>query len=250
MILAVANQKGGVGKTTTAINLSAALALEGSSVLLVDLDPQGHSSISYLEADDVGASIYGVLVDNVPLADAVYGTDVDGLDIVPSTIALAKLEVKLAGEFDAPYRLRDQLRPVADGYDYVVIDTPPALGLLTVNALVAATRLLVPIQASYLALEGTDDLLDTVDRVKERINPDLELLGVLITMHDKRTILGRDVIRQVQNVFGPKVFRTIISRNVRLEESPAYKEPIFAHAPSSTGARQYAKLGKEVRQRV
>jgi chromosome partitioning protein len=250
-VLAVTNQKGGVGKTTTAVNLAAAMARLDLRTLLIDLDPQSHSTVSYLDVEDVDRSIYDVLIDPAThLGQAVFPTAVPNLDVAPSRIALAKLEIKLAGEFDGHYRLRDALASALPEYRFVIIDTPPTLGLLTVNALVAASHVLIPIQSSYLALEGTDDLLDTVQRVRERVNPDLEILGVLITMHDRRTVLGRDVVEQVRNVFGDKVFDTVISRNVRLEESPAYKEPIFTHAPRSTGARQYTRLGEEVLDRV
>ena len=251
MIVAVANQKGGVGKTTTAVNLAAALALKGHNTLLVDLDPQGHSTISFVDPSEFELTIYDALVETtLDLERVICSTRLDHLDVVPARIALAKLEIKLSGEFDGHYRLRDQLATIEHKYRFVVIDTPPTLGLLTVNALVASSHVLIPIQSSYLAMEGTDDLLDTVQRVRQRVNPKLELLGVLITMLDRRTVLGRDVVEQVRQVFGDKVFDTVISRNVRLEESPAYKEAIFTHAPSSTGAMQYAKLGEEVLARV
>jgi len=251
MILAVTNQKGGVGKTTTSINLAAALARKGHRTLLVDLDPQGHSTLSFLDLETIDRSIYDVLADpDIDVAEIVRQTYDKHLDIVPARISLAKLEGKLLGEFDGHYRLRDSVTPIASEYEYVVIDTPPTLGLLTVSALVLATHLLVPIQSSYLSLEGTDDLLETVDRIRQYVNPRLELLGVLITLHDNRTILGRDVVAQIRKVFGEKVFDTMISKSVRLEESPAYKESIFSHAPGSSGARQYAKLGEEVMQRA
>jgi chromosome partitioning protein len=251
MILAITNQKGGVGKTTTSINLAAALARKGHRTLLIDLDPQGHSTLSFLDLDSVELSIYDALVeDDVPIQDVIRETSDANLDIIPARISLAKLEGKLLGEFDGHYRLRDTVAPVVKDYEYVLIDTPPTLGLLTVSALVLATHLLVPIQSSYLSLEGTDDLLETVERIRQYVNPKLELLGVLITLHDHRTILGRDVVAQVRKVFGKKVFDTMISKSVRLEESPAYKESIFSHAPSSSGAKQYAQLGEEVMQRA
>jgi len=251
MILAITNQKGGVGKTTTSINLAAALARKGHRTLLIDLDPQGHSTLSFLDLDSVENSIYDALVeDDVAVRDIIRPTSDDNLDIVPARISLAKLEGKLLGEFDGHYRLRDAVAPVVKDYEFVLIDTPPTLGLLTVSALVLATHLLVPIQSSYLSLEGTDDLLETVERIRQYVNPKLELLGVLITLHDHRTILGRDVVAQVRKVFGRKVFDTMISKSVRLEESPAYKESIFSHAPSSSGAKQYAQLGEEVMKRA
>ena len=251
LVVAVANQKGGVGKTTTSVNLAAALAMKGHPTLLIDLDPQAQSSLSFIDLNEIKLSVYDALVEpGVLLGDTIMAARLEHLDIAPSRIALAKLEIKLAGEFDGHYRLRDKLAKVIQLYRFVIIDTPPTLGLLTINALVAATHVLIPIQSSYLAMEGTDDLLDTVQRVRQRVNPELELLGVLLTMLDRRTVLGRDVVEQVRGVFGDKVFDTVISRNVRLEECPAYKEAIFSHAPDSSGAEQYAKLGEEVLARV
>jgi len=251
MILAIANQKGGVGKTTTAINLSAAFAKKGKRTLLLDLDPQSNSSLTFLDIHSIQKTVFEVLMEpNVGFRDVIRHTSVLHLDVAPARISLAKLESNLIGEFDAPFRLKDKLAAVRKEYDFVVIDTPPTLGLITVNALVACTHLLIPIQSSYFALEGTDDLLETVERVKARPNPDLKVLGVLITLHDKRTILAKDIYKQIKNVFGPKVFKTVISKNVRLEESPAYKEAIFSFAPHSTGAMEYFKLSDEVLDRV
>lgn len=251
MILAIANQKGGVGKTTTAINLGAALAQKGMRVLLVDLDPQGNCSLSYLDRDGMERSVYEALVEpNLSLKDVIVKSSMPNLDIAPSRISLAKLESRLVGELDSHFRLKDRMKEVLPTYKYVIIDTPPTLGLLTINALVAATHLLVPVQSSYFSLEGTDDLLETFEKVRSRPNPDLELLGVLITLHDKRTVLGRDIKKQIINVFGDKVFKTVISKNVRLEESPAYKESIFSFAPDSSGALDYYRLSEEVIGRV
>jgi chromosome partitioning protein len=251
MVIAIANQKGGVGKTTTAINLAAAFARLGKRVLLLDLDPQANSSISYLDPLTVERSAYELMMDGQGLVEqSVYRTPVEGLDIVPARISLAKLESKLVGDFDAPFRLKDRLEPFRKLYSIVVVDTPPTLGLITVNALVAATHALIPIQSSYFALEGTDDLLETIEKVKTRANPNLELLGVLVTLHDKRTTLAREVHERIRRVFGPKVFETVITKSVRLEESPAYKESIFSFAPNSSGATEYAKLCEEVLSRV
>ena len=251
MIVAIANQKGGVGKTTTAVNLAAALAMRGRKTLLIDLDPQANSTISFLEHGIVSRSTFDAIADpECRLADIIHATTLPNLSIAPARISLAKLEARLVGELDAHFRLKDKIAQLGGEYSHIVIDCPPALGLLTVNALVAASHLLIPIQSSYFALEGTDDLLETIEKVRQRPNPALRILGVVITMHDKRTALARDIREQIQKVFGGKVFRTVITKSVRLEESPAYKESIFTFAPESTGATDYYSLCEEVIERV
>ncbi|MBD0371331.1 MAG: ParA family protein [Pyrinomonadaceae bacterium] len=251
LVLAIANQKGGVGKTTTAINLAAAFARKGLHTLLLDLDPQANSSISFLDLAGVEHSAYEMIMDGSGgLEQFIYPTPVKGLFMIPARINLAKLEAKLVGDFDAPFRLKDRLEPLRARYECIVIDTPPTLGLITVNALVAATHVLIPIQSSYFALEGTDDLLETIEKVKARPNPNLQVLGVVVTLHDKRTTLAREVYEHIRKVFGPKTFETVITKSVRLEESPAYKESIFTFAPQSSGANEYTKLCDEVISRV
>lgn len=252
MIIAITNQKGGVGKTTTAINLAAAFASKGLKALLVDLDPQANSTMSFLDADAVGKTVYDALSeDDVHLGDILVPAEkMPGLDIAPSSIALAKIEAQLIGELDSHYRLKDELEAVQSRYDYVVVDTPPTLGIITVNALVAATHVLIPIQSSYFALEGTDDLLETIDKIKGRANPQLQILGALITLYDKRTLLSKDIQDQIDRVFGNRVFKTVITKSVRLEESPAYRESIFTYSPRSSGAYEYYRLSEEVLSRV
>jgi chromosome partitioning protein len=254
MIITIANQKGGVGKTTTAINVSAALAQKKLRTLLVDLDPQANSTMSFLDRRTIERSMYEVLTDpSVSLEGIVRDTEVPHLRVAPSRISVAKVESKLVGEIDGLFRLKDKLQK-RDGsvppYDAIVIDTPPTLGMLTVNALVASTHILIPIQSSYFALEGTDDLLETIEKIKSRPNPNLQIVGVLVTLHDKRTKLGRDIQKQIEAVFKGKLFRTTISKSIRLEESPAYRESIFTFSPRSSGAMEYYSLTEEILARV
>jgi chromosome partitioning protein len=251
MIITVANQKGGVGKTTTAINLAAAVANKGFKTLLIDLDPQSNSTMSFVDPRSVARSMFDVLVsEELSFRDVIIPTPVPNLSLAPSKIALAKLESKLIGELDGPFRLKDKIKDAGTEYDYIFIDTPPTLGMITVNALVASTHVLVPIQSSYFALEGTDDLLETIEKIKARPNPNLQLLGVVITMHDKRTTLARDIHEQIGEVFGDRLFNTVITKSIRLEESPAYKESIFTFAPKSSGAMEYYSLSEEILSRV
>ena len=251
MIIVIANQKGGVGKTTTAINLAAAVAGQGKRVLLIDLDPQSNSSLSFIDPASVNGGSFELFAEpDRPVEELIYTTGTENLSLIPARISLAKLEAKLIGDFDAAFKLRDRPDQLKGKFDVILIDTPPTLGILTVNAMVAANHVIIPIQSSYFALEGTDDLLETIEKVKARPNPNLELLGVLVTLHDKRTTLAREVHEQIRSVFGPKVFDTVITKSVRLEESPAYKESIFSFAPNSSGAIEYGKLCEEVISRV
>jgi len=248
LIIAITNQKGGVGKTTSALNVSAALALLGNRILLVDTDPQAHSTVSVLnDPNRHPKSLYDILMHpEEQLETIITQSTIPGLDIAVSRISMAKLEPSLLGEIDGHFRLKDVLEPVRPKYNHIVIDTPPTLGLITLNSLVAATHILIPIQASYLCLEGTDDLLETIDKVKKVANPDLQILGILVTLHDKRTNISKDVVKRIRKVFGRLVFRTVISKSVKLEESPAYKESIFTYAPHSVGAIQYQEIAEEI----
>jgi len=252
LIIAITNQKGGVGKTTTSINVSAAIALMGKKVLLVDMDPQAHSTISTVaNPEKHDKSLYDVLMNkSEKLEDIIVRSNVPGLDVAITKISMAKLEPSLSGEFDAHFRLKDALEQVRGRYQYVFIDTPPTLGLITLNALVAANFILIPIQSSYLCLEGTDDLLETIEKVKRIANPHLKVMGVVITLYDKRTNLARDVVERIRSVFGNKLFKTFISKSVKLKESPAYKESIFTYAPGSIGAEQYRKVAEELLSRA
>jgi chromosome partitioning protein len=251
MIITIANQKGGVGKTTTAINLAAALAQKGLKTLLIDLDPQANSTISFLERREIEKSMFDLLSDpGVTFRDVVRKTLTPGLWVAPSKIALAKIESKLIGEIDGHFRLKDRMGEVSGRFDAIIIDTPPTLGMITVNAMVASSHILIPIQSSFFSLEGTDDLLETIEKIKARPNPALRVLGVVITLHDRRTVIAKDVQDQISRVFGEKLFKTTISKSVRLEESPAHRESIFTFAPRSSGALEYYSLSEEVLARV
>lgn len=225
--------------------------MQGKKVLLMDLDPQANSSLSFVDPERINGSALELFTElHLPFENFLYPTKIKKLDVVPAKINLAKLEPKLVGDFDAIFRLRDRIEKIKSQYDLIFLDTPPTLGIITVNALVAATHVLIPIQSSYFALEGTDDLLETIEKVRSRPNPDLEILGVLVTLFDKRTTLSKDVEAHIRKVFGKKAFKTMITRSVRLEESPAHRETIFTFAPNSSGALEYRQLSKEVLRRV
>lgn len=246
-VMAIINQKGGVGKSTTAINLSAALGEMGKQVLLVDLDPQGNSSSGLgIEKSRVEHCVYDVLLNDVPVEDVVIPDVCEGLDVIPATINLAGAEVELVAEMARENRLRDSVGSLRGKYDYVFIDCPPSLGLLTVNALVAADKLLIPIQCEFYALEGVTKLLDSMKRVKTRLNPSLDIFGVLLTMYDGRTTLSKQVVEEVRNYFGKIVFDTLIPRTVKLSEAPSFGQPITQYDPSGKGAQSYVDLAKEV----
>ncbi len=244
-IIAVLNQKGGVGKTTTAINLGTYLAKMGRSVLLIDIDPQGNSSSGLgLDKQALDGTTYDVLFGQVHTSSALKETNVSNLFILPANAHLAAAEVELAGELSRETKLKDAIKNLT--HDYILIDCPPALGLLTINALVAAHSVLIPVQAEYYALEGLGQLLDIIQRVRAGLNTKLEILGVLITMFDSRTTLSDQVAQELKKHFGDKVFKTVIPRNVRLAEAPSYGRPIAEHDRWSKGARAYKQLAKEV----
>ena len=246
-IIAIINQKGGVGKSTTAINLAAALGEAGKQVLLVDLDPQGNASSGLgIEKNLVQNCVYNVLINDLPIQQAIIPDVYEGLDVLPATINLAGAEVELVTEMARENRLKDALGKLRGKYDYIFIDCPPSLGLLTVNALVAADKLLIPIQCEFYALEGVTKLLDSMKRVKNRLNPSLDIFGVLLTMYDARTTLSKQVAEEVRSYFGRLVFNTMIPRTVKLSEAPSFGLPITQYDTNGKGAQTYIELSREV----
>lgn len=246
-IIAVANQKGGVGKTTTAVNLSACIAALDKRVLLIDVDPQGNSTSGIgVNKADVKYCVYDVVIDDVPVNDAIIKTELPNLSLLPATIQLAGAEIELVPTISREVRLRRAIQPLRNAYDYIIIDCPPSLGLLTVNALTAADSVLIPIQCEYYALEGLSQLLNTIRLVQKHLNTSLEVEGVLLTMLDARTNLGLQVIEDVKKYFRDKVYQTVIPRNVRLSEAPSYGQPVIHYDAKSKGAETYMDLAKEV----
>ena len=246
-IISVANQKGGVGKTTTSVNLAACLAYIGKKVLLVDTDPQGNATSGIgIEKGDVPYCIYNILIDDVEAENVIVPTQVENLYAIPATIQLAGAEIELVPTISREVRLKRALEKVKDQYDFIIIDCPPSLGLLTINALTASDTVLIPVQCEYYALEGLSQLLNTVRLVQKHLNMDLMIEGVLLTMFDARTNLGIQVIEEVKKYFQDKVFKTIIPRNIRLSEAPSHGQPIIMYDPRSRGAEVYIELAKEV----
>jgi len=249
-VLAVINQKGGVGKSTTVVNLSAAMGENKKKILVVDLDPQGNTSSGYgIEKEELEYDVYDALLDGYPVEDVIVDTCEPRVFALPSTIQLAGAEVELVNTEKREGKLKAIIDQVKEHFDYVFIDCPPSLGLLTINALVAADELFIPIQCEFYALEGVTKLLESMRMVKNRLNPDLEIFGVLLTMYDSRTTLSKQVAEEVNKYFGKKVFKTVIPRNIKLSEAPSHGLPVTKYARMSKGAQAYMKLAREVTRR-
>lgn len=245
-VIAVANQKGGVGKTTTTVNLSTLLAKKGKKVLLIDTDPQGNATSGLGITKELELSVYDILIGDTTFEETVQDTEIKNLQVCPSNISLAGAEVELVSMMSREQRLKTKLDEVKDNYDYILIDCPPSLGLITLNAFTASDTVLIPVQCEYFALEGLGQLLNTVNLVKKHLNKNLEIEGALLTMYDARTNLSNQVVKEVKKYFEDKVYKTVIPRNVRLSEAPSYGMPITIYDPRSKGAKAYEKFAKEL----
>lgn len=245
-IISIANQKGGVGKTTTAVNLSTALAKKGKKVMLIDADPQGNASSGLGLENETKYSLYDVLINDLNINETLQITSIDGLKVCPSNMNLAGAEVELVSQMSREQRLKEKVDEIRDEYDYIFVDCPPSLGLITLNAFTASDSVLIPVQCEYYALEGLGQLLNTINLVKKHLNKKLDVEGAVLTMYDARTNLSNQVVKEVKRYFGDKVYKTVIPRNIKLSEAPSFGLPISLYDEKSKGARAYEKLAKEV----